>query len=159
MSIRSGRALTSGGGGTFLSTSGRYAGPGHVGYFSESGIEFLTYHFYYGLHNGAPTLALSSLRWDSAGWPYASADWIANGRYQIVNRGDNLAWDNRGCGYLAGQAIAQAPYTGVMSFIARHPPQSRAIRSSRCGLIIPTPIPIPEAPSPVTCCWSREPGG
>jgi arabinan endo-1,5-alpha-L-arabinosidase len=62
MSIRSGRALTSGGGTTFLSTSGRYAGPGHVGYFSESGIEFLTYHFYDGLHNGAPTLALSSFR-------------------------------------------------------------------------------------------------
>ena len=110
---RNGVALTSGGGTPFLSTSGRYIGPGHVGYFAENGIEFLTYHFYNGLANGAPTLALSSFKWDSAGWPYASADWIANGRYKIVNKGNNLAWDNWGCGGASGQAIAQNTYTGI----------------------------------------------
>jgi arabinan endo-1,5-alpha-L-arabinosidase len=110
---KSGRSLMSNGGTTFLSSSGRYIGPGHLGYFSESGIEFISYHFYDGNANGAPTLRASRVLWDSSGWPYASADWIANGTYKIVNKGNGLAWDDWGCTGASLQAICQNTYSGL----------------------------------------------
>ena len=42
---KSGRALTCGGGTSFDSTSGRFVGPGCLGYFSESVTEYITYHY------------------------------------------------------------------------------------------------------------------
>jgi arabinan endo-1,5-alpha-L-arabinosidase len=109
---RSGKPLTSGGGTSFLSTSGRYIGPGHVGLFTES-VQYLTYHFYDGNANGRPTLRISNLRWDSAGWPYASADWINDGRYKVVNRGNGLVWD--GLGGEAFEPVVQNAYSDRLS--------------------------------------------
>jgi len=110
---RSGRSLTSGGGTAFLSTSGRYIGPGHLGYFSEGGVEYINYHFYDGNANGTPLMRISNIRWDSANWPYASADWVSNGRYKVVNAGNGLAWDDWGCTGASLQAIAQNTYSGL----------------------------------------------
>ena len=109
---RNGNSLSNSTGSTFLATSGRYVGPGHAGSFAENGVEYLTYHFYDRNANGAPTLRVGNLRWDSAGWPYASADWIANGRYRITNRGNGLVWDDWGCTGGSLEAIAQGSYWG-----------------------------------------------
>ncbi|HKX32060.1 MAG TPA: family 43 glycosylhydrolase [Blastocatellia bacterium] len=109
---RSGRALSNATGTPFLSTSGRYFGPGHVGYFSENGVEYLTHHFYDSDVFGVPTLRVSNMRWDSAGWPYASADWIESGTYRITNQGNGLVWDAWGCAGNPLDAIAQNTYLG-----------------------------------------------
>lgn len=111
---RNGVALANNSGTTFMSTSGRYIGPGHVGYFAENGVEYLTYHFYDGNLNGTPTLRLSNLRWDSAGWPNASADWISNGRYKIMNQGNSLVWEDWGCTGSSLEPIAQGTYRGSL---------------------------------------------
>lgn len=110
---RTGAPLFNNTGTTFLSTSGRHIGPGHVGHFVENGVEYLSHHFYDGTRNGAPTLRLSNLRWDGGdGFPRASADWVANGRYKIINEGNSLVWENAGCTGNSLEAIAQGTYTG-----------------------------------------------
>lgn len=111
---RNGMALSNNTGTNFLSTSGRYIGPGHLGYFVENGVEYLTYHFYDGNSNGAPTLRLSNLRWGTDGWPYASADWISDGRYKIMNQGNSLVWEDGGCTGNSLEPIAQGNYSGSL---------------------------------------------
>lgn len=58
------------GGGTLLSESdGRYIGPGHAGIFTEAGTNWFSFHYYDGERDGAKTLGLRQLDWDSDGWP------------------------------------------------------------------------------------------
>jgi arabinan endo-1,5-alpha-L-arabinosidase len=111
---RNGSALGNNSGTPFLSTSGRYIGPGHAGHFAENGVEYLSYHFYDGNLNGTPLLRLSNIRWDEAGWPVASADWITNGRYKIMNQGNSLVWEDWGCTGSSLEPIAQGNYTGSL---------------------------------------------
>jgi arabinan endo-1,5-alpha-L-arabinosidase len=111
---RNGAALASNSGTNFLSTSGRYIGPGQIGYFAENGVAYLSYHFYDGNLNGTPSLRLSNLRWDSAGWPYASADWISNVRYKIMNQGNGLVWEDWGCTGSSLEPIAQGSYSNSL---------------------------------------------
>ena len=83
-----------GGGTTFLSTSGKYIGPGSLGDFiDDDGTEYASYFYYNGTASGAPTLALSNMQWGTDGWPISNPNWFANGTYKIQNQGDGLNWD------------------------------------------------------------------
>ena len=104
---RNGRDLLSGGGTNFLVGTGVYHGPGQVGFYSENGGNFLTYHYYDGTRNGYPTLGIGNLKWDSAGWPYMTRDWLAAGRYKLANVNNGKVWDAWGCTGVQGQAVAQ----------------------------------------------------
>jgi arabinan endo-1,5-alpha-L-arabinosidase len=62
---RDGKALLTGGGTIVSQSQGRWRGPGHC---AVVGDTFLC-HSYDAQHEGIPTLFMSSLRWDSRGWP------------------------------------------------------------------------------------------
>jgi len=79
---------------------------------NDGGTEYLTYHYYDGNANGAPTLQISHLTWNGT-TPINAPDWISNGTYKIVNAGNGLAWDAWGCTGVNFQAIAQNTYTGL----------------------------------------------
>jgi len=64
--------LRDGGGTTFLATSGRFIGPGHVGIRDTSDGEAVSFHFYDGDDSGVSKLAVHNLSW-SDGWPVAGA--------------------------------------------------------------------------------------
>lgn len=110
---QNGTSLLSGGGTTFLSTSSPYIGPGQVGYYSENGYNFLTYHYYDGNNSGTPTLGVGNVGWASTGWPFFTRDWIAAGRYTITNKNSGLVWDAWGCTGASLQAIAQGTSAGL----------------------------------------------
>ncbi|WP_343673367.1 family 43 glycosylhydrolase [Chitinophaga sp.] len=110
---KNGTSLLSGGGTTVLSTSGTYIGPGQIGYYSENGYNFLTYHYYDGNNSGTPTLGVANVGWESSGWPFFTRDWIAAGRYTITNQNSGLVWDAWGCTGASLQAIAQGTAAGL----------------------------------------------
>jgi len=69
---QAGVSMLDGGGTLFLGTSGRYIGPGQTGiYVQGSGQpDLLTFHYYDGNNNGAPTLEIRSLTWnETSHWP------------------------------------------------------------------------------------------
>ena len=67
---RDGKDMKSGGGTSFLSTDGKFIGPGHAGILVDaSGREWLSCHFYDGTENGVPHLSIRPLTWDAEGWP------------------------------------------------------------------------------------------
>lgn len=66
---REGRDLRQGGGSPFLSTSGRFIGPGHAAFFQVEGQWWLSYHYYDGHRAGQSALDLLPVQWDSEGWP------------------------------------------------------------------------------------------
>lgn len=70
---KSGKQTSSGGGTTILNTQGRYIGPGHFGFFSENGIECMSYHYYDANQNGTSKLKISTLSWQD-GWPVVNTD-------------------------------------------------------------------------------------
>lgn len=60
---------TADGGGTkILETQGRFIGPGHFGFFTENGREYMSYHYYDRNQNGFSKLKISTLSWED-GWP------------------------------------------------------------------------------------------
>ncbi len=65
---RSGKKTSSGGGTVILETQGRFIGPGHFGFFSENGSEYMSYHYYDADRNGTSKLKISTLSWQD-GWP------------------------------------------------------------------------------------------
>lgn len=67
---RGGLSLTQGGGTILLSTHGNIDGPGGQTVMHDTDGDLLVYHYYNGNSNGAPTLGLNLLSWDSAGWPH-----------------------------------------------------------------------------------------
>ncbi len=97
---------------TVLSTSGNFVGPGALGYFSENGVEYATYHYYDKDDNGNPKLAIGQFTW-SGGWPTITLNWFNNGTYQIKNVNSNLVWDAWGCTGASGQAIAQGSWNNL----------------------------------------------
>ncbi|HEY8935206.1 MAG TPA: family 43 glycosylhydrolase [Cyclobacteriaceae bacterium] len=104
--------LLSGGGTTILSTSDNFIGPGHIGYYSENGYNFISYHYYDGNNSGTPTLGIANLGYNSD-WPFITRDWIAAGRYKITNKNSGKVWDAWGCTGASTQAIAQGTSAGL----------------------------------------------
>lgn len=98
---------------TVLSTSGNFIGPGAVGYFSESGTEYATYHYYDGDDNGNPKLAIGKYTW-SGGWPTITLNWLGAGTYKVTNINSGLVWDDWGCTGASGQAIAQGSWNNLL---------------------------------------------
>ena len=96
---------------TVLGSSGRYIGPGSIGFFSENGVNFASYHFYDGWNNGVPLLAIARLTW-SNNWPVISQDWIANGTYKVTNPAIGKVWDSWGCTGASGSPVAIGDYWG-----------------------------------------------
>ena len=66
---QNGVSMSSGGGTLFLGTDGNYIGPGQIGIFHDSGVDWFSYHYYNGAASGAPTFNLRTLVWSSTGWP------------------------------------------------------------------------------------------
>lgn len=96
------------GGTTFLSTSGRYVGPGHFSF----GAGKMTYHYYDGNSYGFPRLKVSNLLWGSDGWPYAEVQSsggsiIWPGTYKLINKNSNLALDAANCSSDDGTNVQQ----------------------------------------------------
>lgn len=89
----------------FLSTNGRFIGPGHIGY----GEGKLTYHFYDGNDNGNAKLMITTLTW-SNGWPVAgtSTTTIVNGgTYRITARHSYKVLDLQNCNTSDGGNVQQ----------------------------------------------------
>ena len=71
---RSGKAMIDGGGTLVVGGAGRWAGPGHCAVLQEREGDHLVYHAYDTEWRGVPTLRISTLHWDSEGWPAVSQD-------------------------------------------------------------------------------------
>ena len=69
---RSGKPMMEGGGTLVVAGAGRWAGPGHSAVLQEKDGDYLIYHAYDIEWRGASTLRISTLRWDSEGWPTIS---------------------------------------------------------------------------------------
>jgi len=68
---RDGHSLAQGGGSPFLSSSGRFIGPGHIGIVNDGGdgpTNCFSFHYYDGDSHGISRLALGKLNWTN-GWP------------------------------------------------------------------------------------------
>ena len=68
---RAGNDLTEGGGSPFLSSSGRFIGPGHIGIVDsdgQDGTAWFSYHYYDADTQGRSRLAVGKIDW-STGWP------------------------------------------------------------------------------------------
>ncbi|QKG56494.1 family 43 glycosylhydrolase [Hymenobacter sp. BRD128] len=109
---KNGVDLLQGGGTDFLVGKDNYIGPGQVGLFVENSVNYLTYHYYNGNANGAPTLGIGSLSWDAAGWPAVTQDWLAAGTYTLTNQNSRLLWAAAACTTTAGQALVPSAATG-----------------------------------------------
>lgn len=66
---KAGTAMRSGGGTLVLQGAGRWHGPGGSGVLFSGTKAYNFYHAYDGNNNGAPTLRVSEIAWDSSGWP------------------------------------------------------------------------------------------
>ncbi len=64
-----GTALLEGGGSLVVGGDARWRGPGHNAVLRTADAEYLVYHAYDADHGGAPTLRITPLAWDDAGWP------------------------------------------------------------------------------------------
>lgn len=64
-----GQPMVDGGGTLLLGSEGRYIGPGQVGIMDYDNQDWMSYHYYDGDNNGAPTYALEQLNWTSDNWP------------------------------------------------------------------------------------------
>lgn len=67
---RGGIDMLNGGGTILLSSHGNIYGPGGQSVYADADGPVLVYHYYDGNNNGAPTLGINLLGFDSAGWPY-----------------------------------------------------------------------------------------
>jgi arabinan endo-1,5-alpha-L-arabinosidase len=67
---RGGIDLMQGGGTILLGAHGNIQGPGGQSVFIDGSQPTLVYHYYDGNNNGAPTLGINRLGFDSAGWPF-----------------------------------------------------------------------------------------
>jgi arabinan endo-1,5-alpha-L-arabinosidase len=67
---RGGLDLMQGGGTILLSAHENISGPGGESVFTDGTQPTLVYHYYDGNNNGAPTLGINRLGFDSSGWPF-----------------------------------------------------------------------------------------
>ncbi len=72
---REGRPMLEGGGTTILradrSAGDRFVGPGHCAVLQDGARDYIVYHAYDTLADGAPTLRIRPLAWSADGWPTA----------------------------------------------------------------------------------------
>lgn len=66
--------MLAGGGTLFLGTEGTKIGPGHMGIFSEDGVDYFGYHFYDGTTGGTSRYEVERLFWSADGWPMPFSD-------------------------------------------------------------------------------------
>ena len=74
---REGRAMLDGGGTVLLpaGATAPYRGPGHAGVLRDrDGRDYLIHHAYDAEADGASTLRIARLRWDSQGWPFVEGE-------------------------------------------------------------------------------------
>lgn len=108
---KDGRDMVQGGGTLFMGTDGEAIGPGHVGIYSEDGIDRLSFHYYSSRLNGVPTLGLETLVWGQEGWPRVGSE-VVGGRYAIVSQASGLALGIAGSKPDEGNPIDQFEYRG-----------------------------------------------
>lgn len=109
---KAGKNLLSGGGTTFLATSGNKIGPGHMGVYNDGTIERFTYHLESdGTNYGASTLNLQTLLWGADGWPVTGYE-LPSGTYKIVSKSSGLAMGVHDNSAADGAALDQNAYTG-----------------------------------------------
>lgn len=65
--------LLEGGGTLLLRAYGQWRGPGHNGFYSEDGLDYIVYHAYDAKQVGIPKLRIEQLGWDEDGWPYLAS--------------------------------------------------------------------------------------
>jgi arabinan endo-1,5-alpha-L-arabinosidase len=58
----------------FLQTDGDKIGPGQIGIYTDSGVDYVSFHYYSRALGGRPTLGIETLTWDADGWPVAGKD-------------------------------------------------------------------------------------
>lgn len=63
------KPMLHGGGTLLLGSEGKYIGPGQVGILDDNNQYWMSYHYYDGTNNGAPTYALEQLYWTVNNWP------------------------------------------------------------------------------------------
>ena len=66
---RSGKLMTEGGGTVVVAGGRRWRGPGHCAILQRGDGEKIVYHAYDADARGTPTLRVTPLIWDAAGWP------------------------------------------------------------------------------------------
>lgn len=105
---KQGRNLNNGYGTTFISSEGRYIGPGCVGF----GEGRFTYHYYDGQDNGNAKLRIrTDFNWGSDGWPIfgtAPTGPVVSGQsYRITPRHSGKTLDVQNCGTANGTNVQQ----------------------------------------------------
>ncbi len=81
-----GRSLEDEGGTLFLTTTGPYVGPGHVGILEEDGECWFSYHYYDANDRGVSKLGLGKLSWTKDEWPTFHHTWSALYPFQLDAR-------------------------------------------------------------------------
>lgn len=80
----------------------RYYGPGHLGIYSENGVDYASFHYYSpngyypsaeANYLGGPTLGLGFLKWGADGWPTISFDFVEDGIYILKNANSSRVLD------------------------------------------------------------------
>lgn len=94
----------------------RYYGPGHFGLFSESGNDYVSFHYYNpnGYYpneavgnKGGPTLGYAMLNWGEDGWPTLTTDFAEEGYYVLENVNSGKVLDTEKQKLDAGTAVFQ----------------------------------------------------
>ena len=93
---RNGIDMVNNGGTLFLQGTGKYTGPGHIGFLVENGREWFSYHYYdanayapwYGAY-GPSEFDLRPLSWTADNWPAFTNDWSAVYRFENDARDEN----------------------------------------------------------------------
>jgi arabinan endo-1,5-alpha-L-arabinosidase len=83
---KNGVNLINGGGTMVLESSARYIGPGQAGIINLGGTNWFTFHYYDGNNNGAATVGMNQIYWDTNGWPVITNDWSAYYPFQVDAR-------------------------------------------------------------------------
>lgn len=107
---KSGKSTSSGGGTVILKSQGRFIGPGHFGFFSENGREYISYHYYDANQNGASKLKINSLSWQDD-WPVVNTDFNPCNQINLTDcagvKNGSAYIDN--CGVCAGGTTDKKP--------------------------------------------------
>jgi autotransporter-associated beta strand protein len=91
---QNGVPMTQGGGTLLLGSEGKYIGPGQVGIMPQGNVDWMSYHYYDGTNNGAPTYALQQLYWTNNSWPTLTTPTAEGLTWDNATaRGDGATWD------------------------------------------------------------------
>jgi autotransporter-associated beta strand protein len=94
---QNGVPMTQGGGTLLLGSEGKYIGPGQIGIMPQGNVDWMSYHYYDGTNNGAPTYALQQMYWTNNSWPTLTAPTAEGLTWNnATGRGDGASWDVAG---------------------------------------------------------------